>query len=54
MSEKELRIANNFEKILSALPEEKKEYLLGVADGMAVMAERQKHEKPDGAGPDVS
>lgn len=54
MSDKELRIANNFEKVLSVLPEEKKEYLLGVADGMAVMAERKKAEKTDDAGQDAS
>jgi len=54
MSEKEFVFAETLKKALSTLPEEKKEYLLGVADGMAVMAERQKPEKPDDAGQNAS
>lgn len=42
MSEKEKKIAETFKKVLPELPEGKKEYLLGLADGMAVMADRQK------------
>lgn len=42
VSEKEKQIAESIEAAMSNLPDAKKEYLLGVAEGMAVMAERQK------------
>ena len=47
MSEKEKQIAQNLVKALETLPESKKEFLLGYAEGVAAMAEKkeQKEEK---------
>lgn len=51
MSEKEKKIAKTLEEAISNLPEAKKEYLLGVAEGMSVMAERQKYADQDQPAP---
>lgn len=45
MSEKEKEVVRVLSDALETLPKEKKEYLLGVADGMAAMAERRKTEE---------
>ena len=42
MSEKEKTILENLSKSLSKASESQKEYLLGLADGMALMAEGKK------------
>lgn len=42
MSEKEKEIGQTIEKVLSKLPDGKKEYLLGYAEGLAAMADQQK------------
>lgn len=42
MSEKEKQIAKTIESALSILPDERKEYFLGFADGVAAMAEQVK------------
>lgn len=45
MSEKEKKIAETFKRVIPNLPEEKKEYLLGMAEGMSIMADRQRPGK---------
>lgn len=47
MSDKEKKIVEAFGKVIPKLSENKKEYLLGVADGMAVMAERKEQEETE-------
>ena len=47
MSDKEKKIVETFGKVIPKLSENKKEYLLGVADGMAVMAERKEQEEAE-------
>lgn len=47
MSEKEKKIAETLKVALDSLPEAKKEYLLGIAEGMSVMVERQKVSEQD-------
>lgn len=42
MSEKEKAIAEKLGQAFAALPDEKKEYLIGYAEGVAAMAERQQ------------
>lgn len=42
MSEKEKKIAETFKRVIPDLPEGKKEYLLGMAEGMSIMADRQR------------
>lgn len=37
MSEKERIIAQNIERAMSSLPEEKKQYFIGFAEGVAAM-----------------
>lgn len=44
MSEKEKTVAEKLGQAFDALPDEKKEYLIGVADGIAMMAERRQQE----------
>ena len=38
MSEREKQISRTFEAVIPNLPEEKKEYLLGFAEGIAAVA----------------
>lgn len=45
MAEKEKQIAQTIENALADLPEEKKQYFMGFAEGVAAMAE-QAREKP--------
>lgn len=45
MAEKEKEIARTIESALADLPEEKKQYFIGFAEGVAAMAE-QTREKP--------
>ena len=42
MSDKEKAILENLSKSLSQATDSQKEYLLGLADGMALMAEKKK------------
>jgi len=44
MSEKEKTVAEKLGQAFDALPNEKKEYLIGVADGIAMMAARRQQE----------
>lgn len=46
MSEKEKVILENFSKSLSKATDSQKEYLLGLADGMALMVDSKKKRKP--------
>lgn len=46
MSEKEKDILKKISENMRGLPDEKKEYLLGVSDGMAIM--EKKDVKEDG------
>ncbi len=41
MSEREKQIAENLAKACELLPDDKKEFLLGYAEGVAAMAARQ-------------
>ena len=46
MSEKEKTILENLSKSLSKATDSQKEYLLGLADGMALMADgKKKHNR---------
>lgn len=45
MSEKEKTILENLSKSLSKATDSQKEYLLGLADGMALMAESKKKNR---------
>lgn len=45
MSDKEKTILENLGKSLSKATDSQKEYLLGLADGMALMAEGKKKRK---------
>ena len=48
VSEKEKQIAENIVKACELLPEGKKEFLLGYAEGVAAMAKKPKRKKkPD-------
>ncbi|HJB61635.1 MAG TPA: hypothetical protein IAA38_08250 [Candidatus Ruminococcus gallistercoris] len=47
MSQKEIEIVKNIAECLGNLPDDKKEYLLGYAEGVAAMAERHKQEEQD-------
>lgn len=42
MSEREKRIAENLADAVSRLPDSKKEFLLGYAEGVAAMADKAK------------
>lgn len=42
MAEKEKQIAKTIEGALADLPEEKKQYFMGFAEGVAAMAEQTK------------
>ena len=54
MSERERNIAESLTRACELLPEGKKEYLIGYAEGVAAMADVTKtngeKEAPDGAG----
>ena len=54
MSEKEKEIAETFKRVIPNLPEEKKEYLLGMAEGMSIMADRQRMENDAQTNQDVN
>ena len=45
MSEKEKAVAERLAEAMNALPEAKKEYLLGYADGVAGMQAKQDDQK---------
>ena len=45
MSDKEKKILENLSKSLTKATDSQKEYLLGLADGMALMAEGKKKRK---------
>lgn len=47
MSEKEKAIAERLAEAFEALPESKREYLLGYADGVAGTQPKQEEEKQD-------
>ena len=47
--EKILPIVDNFERGLQSVPEEKKDYILGIAEGMAVMKRLEKEKFADEA-----
>ena len=42
-------IVDNFERGLQSVPEEKKDYILGIAEGMAVMKRLEKEKFADEA-----
>ena len=42
MTERERELIKNIAKALSILPDDKKEFLLGYAEGVAAMAEKPK------------
>jgi len=45
MSEKEKKMAKRFEEIIQTLPDGKKERILGIAEGMALMKDREPESK---------
>ena len=45
MSENEKKIAQSLTKALEVLPESKREFLLGYAEGVAAMAEKREEKK---------
>lgn len=47
MSEDKEKILSNIAKAVNSAPD-KQQYFLGLAEGMALMAEEKKTEKPDG------
>lgn len=47
MLDKEKMILENLEKVLPKIPEAKKEYFLGVADGLAMAYERKQMNDPE-------
>ena len=47
MSEKEKQIIRSLKKSVSALPEEKREFLRGYAEGVAAMAEKKTEKKAE-------
>lgn len=47
MEEKEKEIAETLAQVISKLSEGKKEYFMGFAEGVAVMAEHNKENDPD-------
>lgn len=51
MSEREKQMAENLAKACELLPDDKKEFLLGYAEGVAAMAARQASEKLPEADP---
>lgn len=42
MAEKEKQIAQTIENALAELPEEKKQYFMGFAEGLAAMADQKR------------
>lgn len=53
MSAKEKEIVRNITEAVSVLPDEKREYILGYADGVLAMADRAKPSESNGRPPDV-
>lgn len=51
MSEREKQMAENLAKACELLPDDKKEFLLGYAEGVAAMAARQVSKKLPEADP---
>lgn len=47
MSEDKEKILSNIAKAVNSAPD-KQQYFLGLAEGMALMADEKKAEKPDG------
>lgn len=47
MSERERKIAENLAEAVARLPDSKKEFLLGYAEGVAAMADKAKAEEAD-------
>lgn len=54
VSEKDKAPAKNLAKILEFLPESKKEFLLGYAEGVMAMAERKTADSPRPPDPPAS
>lgn len=48
MSTKEKEIVRNITEAVSVLPEKKREYILGYAEGVLAMADRTKPDDPSG------
>ena len=48
MTDKELKILENFSKALPSLPEAKKEWLMGFGEGMAFAKTQQECSDKDG------
>jgi len=44
MSTQDKTYLENISRVFSILPDSKREYLMGVADGMAVMAQRETYQ----------
>lgn len=51
MSTKEKELINSITEAVSTLPEEKREYLLGYAEGVLAMADRKLRGNPAPAAP---
>lgn len=49
MSEKEKNALEKLSQNISKMPDSKKEYLLGLADGIALMSDPDKKEDKDGS-----
>lgn len=47
MSERERKIAENLAEAVARLPDSKKEFLLGYAEGVAAMADKAKVEEAE-------
>lgn len=47
MSEKEKKIAQNLAKALNAIPDDKKEYFLGFAEGVEAAVKQKKAAKAE-------
>ena len=48
MSEKEKKIAKILAETFNTLPDGKKEYLIGYAEGVAAMAQKSEKAEPEG------
>ena len=48
MSEKEKQIAESLAETVASLPEDKREFLLGFAEGVAAMADKRKADAQQG------
>lgn len=47
MSEREKKLADTIAKAVTQLPEGKREFLLGYAEGVAAMAAQQQEKEPE-------